>query len=929
MRNFKKLTLASLALVAVGSFAFGVNTLNAYAEGEETTPVAITSQDIVMDGASVRTVSPNGIRFHTYVNESFKENYTFGTLFLPESMLEEGKELTHANYASAVAVNVSNWQETTGTTCEYTCVLAGEQAEGAFGEYPSSEYGTEIVARSYAKAADGTYVYAETSNTRTLVEIASKALADTSEDGKITNETSRKFLAGVVDTYLGETEVSLAQTDVALYNKDAYDVKALVQGANGLEAIWAVEGDCVQLNYDKNGFLTNFNPTKVGTATVTATVGTKTVTLNVTVEEKATEITDLAYDATANKLTWAKDENSTSYNVTVSNWNTGDKTTVTVTENEYALTEELSGSIYDFSVNGVGTFGTKGVAATDEYYDVYVPETFNTASTKITGGYTIFDFDDARTLEMFKEDNYQPWNVSVKDAEWTLSNQVTNTSSVTETTTTNVLKVYQETTDTSGFASFTARLPEAIDFEAFSYEVFRVDGSMYGLRLVGEDGRELKRASAWSSAAGSDCQESYNDWYTIVETKADILAYINEDAIENGTTTLDELLEEYEGFKVKYVTIYTNNVKGAKGWIDNVTFYRDAAYAKESATNFNEEVDLDTTYIADFTVPNYNVYLSNKSSSTKFVNTTEGLKITHNGTWGSHGAIYTLPKPISLVEGTEADDIEVPDLTAVTIKFKTSDMSKAVVAYFNDGTTDYYIQLCNGGNSRWSQYGDWFYATVAMSDFTVDSVKTTLTTGIKSIQISHNTSGVTTTVAWIAYHTASEGNTVVDEATKTYSPVTFNYSQAKNVSGDISLSNVKFAFDNGALVYNPKNSWGNSDLIYTFVEGVALNEVKTIQFETQYTGNYLRFALVNSTGTEIYAHWSQDGSSYTPKAWQTWSAANADGWRTYTIDVAKLLEESAITATDIQWTGFHLTMGNIGLQLGYDQKIRNLTYTLN
>jgi hypothetical protein len=86
--------------------------------------------------------------------------------------------------------------------------------------------------------------------------------------------------------------------------------------------------------------------------------------------------------------------------------------------------------------------------------------------------------------------------------------------------------------------------------------------------------------------------------------------------------------------------------------------------------------------------------------------------------------------------------------------------------------------------------------------------------------------------------------------------------------------------------------------------------------------------LTNSTGTDINAHWSQNGASYSAADWQTWSEADEDGWRTYTIDVAKLLAANSITATDIQWTGFHLIMGDIANMKGCDQMYRNLTYTL-
>lgn len=406
MRNFKKLTLASLALAAVGSFAFGVNTLNAYAEGEETTPVAITSQDIVMDGASVRTVSPNGIRFHTYVNESFKENYTFGTLFLPESMLEEGKELTHENYASAVPVEVSNWQETTGTTCEYTCVLAGEQAEGAFGEYPSSEYGTEIVARSYAQSkTDGSYVYAETSNTRTLVEIASKALADTSEDGKITNETSRKFLAGIVDVALaqdGDASIAVEQGEEITVS-DAVNTTLTLTGCDRMVGIWSSDNEDVATVVD--GVVT---PKAVGEAVLTVFVGSSKAEVVVTVQRSVLDSPVVANG----EMTWNTVYGATGYTVKVNG-----EVKQSGEETSYMFTEEDKPEVYPYDVNvevvadGVGSAQTLEVCLCGDIHPFNV-------STGVENEYYIMEFHNQSAWGQFSSGAWNPVNENVGAFTW-------------------------------------------------------------------------------------------------------------------------------------------------------------------------------------------------------------------------------------------------------------------------------------------------------------------------------------------------------------------------------------------------------------------------------------------------------------------------------------------------------------------------------
>ena len=93
---------ASAALLAVGSLSIGAVSLTVSANGTNLDGFEIA-------GASVRTVSPVGMRFITEVPESIKDSYTFGTLIIPKADL--GEETLDINTAKALNIETSKWQD--------------------------------------------------------------------------------------------------------------------------------------------------------------------------------------------------------------------------------------------------------------------------------------------------------------------------------------------------------------------------------------------------------------------------------------------------------------------------------------------------------------------------------------------------------------------------------------------------------------------------------------------------------------------------------------------------------------------------------------------------------------------------------------------------------------------------------------------------
>ena len=286
MKNMKKLVIASAAFLAFASSLVGVaNMGSASAEGN----------DFYMDGASVRMADPSGIRFHTVV-ENKKDGYTYGTLLIPQADFT-GETLT-VDTPNVVDIPAINWKSET----EYTTALGGLVKDGVISNFPKSQYNSTILACSYAKDENGTVVaYTETTS-RTLAQVASIALTDTTENA-VTDETARAYLTGICDYVLGEDGFALAQTSVEVVvgtYLDLTSVFATTNGNEGLKAIWEVTdgADYITVMSDELGAMTGVKATAEGTATLTATIGSYEVelTLNTKLHEVAeNEVVDFKY----------------------------------------------------------------------------------------------------------------------------------------------------------------------------------------------------------------------------------------------------------------------------------------------------------------------------------------------------------------------------------------------------------------------------------------------------------------------------------------------------------------------------------------------------------------------------------------------------------------------------------------------------------
>ncbi|MGN1062010.1 MAG: Ig-like domain-containing protein, partial [Candidatus Scatosoma sp.] len=282
-KDTSKNLLVSALTAAVCCFCGGIVSVNAIAQETSTT----TNVFEMVDGASVRTVEPSGIRFITSVPKTVYDSYTqpvCGTLLIPTDVLGTG-ELT-LNTANVLNIETMVWQQfgEEYDTYKYTGVLIGESvADGGTITYtglPSEYWNVSFSAVGYIyESGDTSNVTYTSTRARSLAQTAALALASGKETGDLT------FLKEICDTVIGDG-LSFAQTEVSAYAGDrTVDLSALLTGNKGLQAIWTSADETVA-TVDENGVVTML---KAGEVKITATIGTKTAECTVT-------ISDLGYD---------------------------------------------------------------------------------------------------------------------------------------------------------------------------------------------------------------------------------------------------------------------------------------------------------------------------------------------------------------------------------------------------------------------------------------------------------------------------------------------------------------------------------------------------------------------------------------------------------------------------------------------------------
>lgn len=216
-------------------------------------------------GAEVRLDDPSGIRFITKVDQAFIDNLqaenpdkeiSFGTEIKPE-----GKDVAPLDIPQTV------WAaESTETVKYFKAVLT---------DIPESQYLTKLTATAYY-AVDGVKTYAENPQTRSIAYVASAAIAAGNDSAELT---------AIIDAAVAE--ISLEED----FTLNVGEEKTLaVTGGEDLVVKFSTDNDAVA-TVDENGVVSAVG---AGTANITATLGSRTDSVSVTVNE--TELKKLFYD---------------------------------------------------------------------------------------------------------------------------------------------------------------------------------------------------------------------------------------------------------------------------------------------------------------------------------------------------------------------------------------------------------------------------------------------------------------------------------------------------------------------------------------------------------------------------------------------------------------------------------------------------------
>lgn len=277
-RFYQKITslLLVLFMCCFAGFIVSVTNTNSKVNADQ-------SQVFELAGAEVRSETPAGIRFVTNVSDSFYDAHgsdVFGTLVIPTNLLGENEDLS-LETENAQNIVTQNWKVKPGSgdTYQYTSTLIGKDMTS---QLPIKEWNRKLTAISYVWDGENlsSVVYSNAEE-RSLAEVAAGVLAsgeiDTDEEG---------FLRTICDTVIGENALAFSE-GTEITKKDLEEqVTLTLAGNQGLKAVYT--SNSADITVDENGVV---SATAYGTATITATIGTKTAEIEVTyVEPVATSL---------------------------------------------------------------------------------------------------------------------------------------------------------------------------------------------------------------------------------------------------------------------------------------------------------------------------------------------------------------------------------------------------------------------------------------------------------------------------------------------------------------------------------------------------------------------------------------------------------------------------------------------------------------
>lgn len=234
--------------------------------------VSATGESVfTMKGAAVRSEEPTGLRFTAEIsNDDYNESYTYGMLLLPKTELPDDKtanDLTMENASTLNAMNVVVGADNNGIPVSMVNGESYKSLNVVLKNIPTQNYGTAVIARAYYN--DGTEtVYSEYIE-RSIAQVASVAKQ---------NGETYEILDGYIDAAV--EKFAQSETEIKLIPAQNKNLNVDYVGAENLAIIYESNNDCVTV--DKEG---NIKGVSVDSATVTAKLGSKTLTYTVSVEK--------------------------------------------------------------------------------------------------------------------------------------------------------------------------------------------------------------------------------------------------------------------------------------------------------------------------------------------------------------------------------------------------------------------------------------------------------------------------------------------------------------------------------------------------------------------------------------------------------------------------------------------------------------------
>ena len=286
-KRLTKLTITVLSAMMFLCMAIGLTTIKAYAE------MPIVDTFIMVDGASVRTQDPMGIRFAaTISSEDYKKlsGGEFGVMITPADFLDnlEGNQTEDSYFKHGVMAAYVD-ETTEGKYFNYATVVPSVNEKNAdeyvmtcsFVGIKEYNFSRPFAARAYCKL-DGEYYY-----TNIIERAVYSVVADAVANNFIEDENAQTYFDGIIDKVHTKydtlnVEYSSNVTENAIEAGENFTVKATVSAADGKSLPTAVVfNDTDAFPENEDGTL---KANKFGEYIITAGVGEKTSekTFNVT-----------------------------------------------------------------------------------------------------------------------------------------------------------------------------------------------------------------------------------------------------------------------------------------------------------------------------------------------------------------------------------------------------------------------------------------------------------------------------------------------------------------------------------------------------------------------------------------------------------------------------------------------------------------------